>query len=142
MSDLMAANLSQFLSAMVPERHGLLKEIEEECKKDHIPLIEPEVGQFLSLQIRVKKAKRILEIGTAYGYSTFWLAQALASSGGHVTTLEINEARYERARTYFSQAGLLPVIKPLWGDALELIPTLKGQSFDFEIGRASCGERV
>src|SRR3569832_239927 len=72
-----------------------------------LPAIEvaPNTGKFLQLLARLAGAKRILEIGTLGGYSTIWLARALAP-GGKLITLEANPKHAEVARANFEQAGL------------------------------------
>jgi predicted O-methyltransferase YrrM len=74
--------------------------------------------------------KRGLEVGTSNGYSGLWLALAFKKTGGNVTTLEIHAKRAEEARKNFRKAGLQDVITCKTGDALKVIPTLKGE-FDF-----------
>ena len=60
--------------------------------------IESESAELLNILIRAKQAKNILEIGTSTGYSTLWLANVAKATGGHVTTLEIDEARTNIAK--------------------------------------------
>lgn len=134
----MPDDITNFLREMLPERSELLKKIEKECLAEHIPLVEPEVGKFLQVLVSIKKPSRILEIGTGIGYSTILLAQATNTSK-HVTTIEIDNSRYERACENFKEAGLSEVITPLWGDANEVIPTLK-KSFDFVFMDAAKGQ--
>ncbi len=73
--------------------------------------ITPETGEFLMLLIRALRAKRVLEIGTSNGYSTLWLALAVQSIGGSVTTVEVLPAKAEMARANFARADLLPLIQ-------------------------------
>ena len=90
----------------------------------------PEAGRFIHIVIRAMRARRILEIGTSYGYSTLWLASAAQAHGGRVETLELDAARVAAAREYFARAGLSDVITQHQGDARQIIPTL-GDDFDF-----------
>lgn len=92
--------------------------------------VRPEVGRFLNLLIRATRARRVLEIGTSNGYSTLWLALGVQETGGHVTTLEVDEGRIPEARENFRRAGLSQVITVLPGDARETLTELSGP-FDF-----------
>ncbi len=74
--------------------------------------------------------KDALEIGTSTGYSTIWIAWALAKTGGKVITVEIDKQRYEEARAHFREAGLEKYIDARLGDAHEIVPALDGP-FDF-----------
>lgn len=76
------------------------------------------------------KARDILEIGTAHGYWTFWLALAAAARGGRVTTIEIVPERRARALQHWQKLGVANRITSLEGDAHLLVPTLK-KTYDF-----------
>lgn len=134
-------NIVNFIQQLLPERPPLFAEIEEECKRDYIPLIEPEVGQLLRVLIGIKQAERILELGTGIGYSALWMALNPGKEGRQIkiTTLEIDQSRYERACHYFQKAGVTTVVTPLLGDANELIPQLEG-TFDFIFMDAAKGQ--
>ncbi|MSP12743.1 MAG: methyltransferase domain-containing protein [Chloroflexi bacterium] len=88
--------------------------------------IRPEVGQFLHLLIRLARAKRVLEIGTSNGYSSLFLAAALADTGGKLVTLERDPRKIEQARQNWAEAGLDNNITLLAGDAHESLKTLSG----------------
>jgi len=94
--------------------------------------VSPAQGRLLELLVRVRGARRILEIGTLGGYSTIWLARGMAP-GGRVVTLE-REPRYaEVARENVARAGLADVVEVRVGPALETLPALAaagGASFD------------
>ena len=110
----------------------------QECKAEWIPLVQPEVGQFLQVLVKIKQSKRILELGTGIGYSTILLSQAIEEEG-RITTIEINSERYERACANFRQLQVAHKITPLLGDANELLTELKG-SFDFIFVDAAKGQ--
>lgn len=124
---------------LLPQRPPLFAEIEKECERDYIPLIEPEVGQLLQVLLGIKQAERILEIGTGIGYSTLWLALAPGKERRHITTVEIETERYERACHYFKEAGVTSRVTPILGDAHEVIPQLEG-TFDFVFMDAAKGQ--
>ena len=74
--------------------------------------------------------KRALEIGTSTGHSAIWIAWALSKTGGKLVTVEIDEARYNKALDNFNKAGLSEYIDARLADAHELVPNLRGP-FDF-----------
>jgi predicted O-methyltransferase YrrM len=90
------------------------------------PTAAKEEAQFLNMLVKLTRAKRVLEVGTAYGYTTLWLALALAETGGKLTTIEILPERAELAKKYVAAAGLLKYVALNQGDAHALVPTLKG----------------
>ena len=121
-----------YFSRLVPEGDPLLKELEEEARRDNTPIVGPVVGGLLYLLARISKAARILELGTAGGYSAFHLAQALSAEGGRLVTLEIDPKTAERARSNFQRAGVSQRIEIRIGDALETLSVLDGTFDDAE----------
>lgn len=89
-----------------------------------------EVARFLNTLVKASGARTILEIGTSYGYSTLWLAEAALVTGGKVITLEIDERKANYAREMITEAGLAETVEFRIGDALEGIREAKEQ-FDF-----------
>lgn len=90
-------------------------------------------GKLLFLLARMLGARRILEIGTLGGYSTIWLARALAA-GGLVVTLESDRKHFEVARGNLARAGLAKVVDQRLGRALDTLPQIAaegGGPFDF-----------
>jgi predicted O-methyltransferase YrrM len=83
-------------------------------------------GRLLNLLVRLARAKRVLELGTAHGYFTLWLAQGLEETDGRLVTFEILEDRLEAARQHVAKAGLTPRVTFQPGDAHKLVPGLKG----------------
>ncbi|WP_324678452.1 O-methyltransferase [Hymenobacter sp. GOD-10R] len=93
--------------------------------------ITPDTGPFLALLIKATQARAVLEIGTSNGYSTIWLADAVQATGGHVTTVEVNEARATQARHNFQQAAFIDTITLEVTPAESFLPTIASNSFDF-----------
>jgi len=89
--------------------------------------------------IQTSQARNILEIGTAIGYSTLWLARALGPGGGRITTIDLNRDRLGRALIYFQRAGLAEQITALPGDTRVILPALESK-FDFIFIDAAKGE--
>jgi predicted O-methyltransferase YrrM len=93
------------------------------------PTAAKEEAQFLNMLVKVTRARRVLEVGTAYGYTTIWLALALAETGGKMTTIEIMPERAALAKKYVAEAGLSKYVAFKQGDAHAIVPTLGG-AFD------------
>ena len=89
-----------------------------------------ETGMLLNIIAKGAKARNILELGTSYGYSTVWLAEAARKTGGKVISLEIRANKQEYARAMLSKAGLSVHVEFRLGDARETIASLAGP-FDF-----------
>ena len=89
-----------------------------------------EAGILLYLLTSGAQSKRILELGTSYGYSTVWLAAAARATGGKVLSLELRDFKIEHARQALTRAGLSTRVEFHAGDCLETLKTLPGP-FDF-----------
>ena len=131
--------MERYLETLLGERDPLLEEMEAQALRETIPVVTPTVGNFLNLLVSMGKAQAILEIGTAIGYSTIWLARAAKKTGGHVTTIDMNKDRLSRALIYFERAGIEHCITGLAGDARKILPTLDSR-FDFVFIDAAKGE--
>jgi len=95
--------LQDYLDGLVPKRDGVLARIEEEAHREGIPIVDPHEGQLLYVLVKIAGAKRILELGTATGYSGIWLLRG--TEGGTLTTYEMDAERARRARENFAEAG-------------------------------------
>jgi len=92
--------------------------------------ITPDTGEFLAVLAKATGARRILEVGTSNGYSTLWLADAVAPVDGSVTTIELAPEKIEMARANFARAGVDTRITLLEGDAGTMLANLFDTSFD------------
>ena len=90
-----------------------------------LPLVDAEVGALLRVLATAVNASRILEIGTAVGYSGIWLARALPADG-MLVTLELDEARAQEARENFARAGVSDRVSVVVGDARLKIAKVSG----------------
>ncbi|MBN2898549.1 MAG: O-methyltransferase [Clostridia bacterium] len=115
-----------YIRERVPMSREGLRTLEAYAHEHGVPIIHPEVGQFLKIYIKTAQVKRILEVGTAIGYSALVFADAIEGKG-HIDTIEIREASAERAvaniKTY-NQSDV--TINVHVGDALDVLPTLTG----------------
>ncbi len=89
-----------------------------------------EAGMLLYLLATGAQARRILELGTSYGYSTVWLGAAARATGGKVQSLELKDYKIEHARDALTRAGLSTRVEFHAGDCLDTLQSLPGP-FDF-----------
>ncbi|QWF78091.1 O-methyltransferase [Amycolatopsis sp. CA-230715] len=124
--DLWTAVDTYFADKLLPPDPALDAALEASAAAD-LPRIAvtPHQGKFLNLLAKIAGARSILEIGTLGGYSTIWLARALAP-GGSLVTLEAVAKHAEVARANLAKAGLAEVVDIRVGPALDTLPTLTG----------------
>jgi len=91
--------------------------------------VSEEDGRFLRVMIAASGAKRVLEVGGAYGYSALWMGLGLRHTGGRLITIEYDAARAKAAAANVKKAGLADVVTVVAGDAFKEIPKLEG-TFD------------
>ncbi|MCI8268230.1 MAG: O-methyltransferase [Lachnospiraceae bacterium] len=119
--------------------HGeLCDRIAREARENQIPIIRPETAAFLKTMVAIVRPRRILEVGTAVGYSALLMAQVMPENG-KITTIENYAPRIVRAREHFCQASMEGRITLLEGDAGTLLKELSGQ-YDFIFMDAAKGQ--
>ena len=104
-------------------------EIEEFAHQTNVPIIRKEMESFLRVLIEIKKPKRILELGTAIGYSAILMANTM-SEDCRITTIENYDKRIPIARDNFKRAGVEDKVELLEGDALEILQKIN-EPYDF-----------
>jgi predicted O-methyltransferase YrrM len=92
--------------------------------------VGPEVGRFLHSLILARRPTRVLELGTSYGYSTLFLADAVQQIGGRMVTMELADYKQAHARAMIAKAGIADVVDFRLGDAVAMINADSGP-FDF-----------
>lgn len=107
----------------------LLLELEQHGRSDAIPLVDRETGRFLSTLVHAMQANRILEIGTAYGYSTLWMALAMPPAG-HIWTIDPDTERTVVAIEFLRRAGKFDDVSVMNQPALEILPTFPVRNLD------------
>ena len=109
----------------------VLKSLEQMGTKEFVPSISPVKAKIIANIVKKHKPKKILEIGTLYGYSAILMANLLddytEDSVGAVVTIEIDKTVAEIAKKNIEAAGLLSKVDIIVGDALEVIPKLSGK---------------
>lgn len=90
-------------------------------RSDRFLNITPETGEFLRAIAVAMNAQTVLELGTSNGYSTIWLAQACAVTGGRVITVERHDWKRDHAATNLARAGLTGVVEHRSGEIRDLL---------------------
>src|SRR5207237_731553 len=118
--------LQEYMDGLLPKRDRVLARMEEEAHRENIPIVDAHEGSLLYLLVKIAGAKRILELGTATGYSGIWLLRG--SGGGTLTTYEMDHERVQRARANFAEAGLGKAAIVLEENAKDGLEKLEGRS--------------
>lgn len=117
--------VERYLASLNRAADPLLEKIAAAGRAEGLPLIDAEVGAFLRVLALACGARRVLEIGTAIGYSGIWLAGALPPDG-KLITIDIDPGRARRARENFARAGIIGRVDVLVGDAMQVVETVHG----------------
>jgi predicted O-methyltransferase YrrM len=125
-------HLSEYIVTLFAPEDELLGALREEADRSGFPpaSIAPDAGRFLQVLLRTIGARRVLEVGTLGGYSTIWMARALPADASLVT-IERNDRFAAFAERYVERAGLASVVTVRRGRALDVLPSLDGEEFDF-----------
>ena len=133
MQEMKANNrISDFIGAFLRENEPLLEKIREEAQKDAVPIIRDETAALLRVCLEMHKPKRILELGTAVGYSGLFMLYSLGESA-KLSTVENFPERIRKAKENFRKSPFSPYIRLLEGDGGEILHELvkSGEKFDF-----------
>lgn len=122
-------DIEQYMAELLPRRHPVLLEMEEKARKKDFPIIGPLVGNHLAQLARMTGAHRIMELGSGFGYSALWFAQALDESGEIICT-DGSASNRAQAEAAFAEVDVRPRIEFQTGDALRLFSGIEG---DFDL---------
>jgi predicted O-methyltransferase YrrM len=118
--------IESYLYDLAPRSSDVLAEMEARAEREDIPIVGPLVGRLFEVLARVSGAKRIVELGSAIGYSTIWWAQAVGDDG-KVFYTDNGEREALEARAYCRRAGVEDRVEFLVGDALEQMDRVPGE---------------
>ena len=119
-----APEIEGYLAALNPSNERLAR-VAAEREALGLPIVNPAVGRFLEALVVATGTRRVLEIGTANGYSALWLARSLPADG-QILTLEINPERAAVARHHFEESGLADRVDVIVGDAARMVHKVAG----------------
>lgn len=119
-----------YIHSLEKTNSQVLEKIEEQAHRDSVPIIRKEMESFLRVILSIKKPERILELGTAIGYSAILMSECIGDDG-KIITIENYKKRIPVAKENIALAGKEKVIELLERDAMEIMPGLKENQFDF-----------
>jgi len=93
--------------------------------------LEPDTAKVLALLVKATAAKSVLELGTSNGYSTVWLAEAVSSTGGHLTTVDTDNERSVMALHNLKRVHLDALVELRTEDAADTLATSGDDTWDF-----------
>lgn len=108
----------------------LLDSMEAYARENRVPIIRKEVESFLKVMLMIHRPEKVLELGTAIGYSAIFMSECMERKG-KIVTIENYEKRIVIARENIAKAGLDAQIQLVEGDALEEMKKMESESFDF-----------
>ncbi|MEF9938640.1 MAG: O-methyltransferase [Clostridium sp.] len=132
--------ITSYINSLDSGNGPICDAIEEEALALHVPIIRKETSALLKTLVAAKQPKRILEVGTAVGYSALLMARVMPKDG-HITTIEKYEKRIPTALENFKKAGMESCITLLPGDAEEILKTLS-EPYDFIFMDAAKGQYI
>ena len=124
--DIVHPRIARYLATLIPPRDAVLSEMEERAAREGIPIVGPVVGRLLYQLALIAGAKRVMELGSAIGYSTMWWARAVGPSG----TVWYSDASEDNARdaiAYLERGGVAHRVHVLVGDAVKCMAAVKGK---------------
>lgn len=122
-------NQAEYLENLLPPRDALLERMEKFAEENDHPIADPEVAQLLRALVRVKRPRRLIEVGTNIGYSVIAMGRE-CDAEAVVETIEIDHNTLTTARRFVAEAALPCRVVFHEGAALEVLPRLTGP-FDF-----------
>nr|WP_291234054.1 O-methyltransferase [Frisingicoccus sp.] len=129
-----------YILSLDKDESPLIRTIEQEAVRDYVPIIRKESRNLLKVLLKIKKPGRVLEVGTAIGFSAILMGECLPDDS-HITTIEKYEKRIPVARENFKRAGMEEKITLIEGDASEVLKELSGP-FDFIFMDAAKGQYI
>ena len=129
-----------FINSLDTKNSEILETVEREALASSVPIIRREMQSFLKTLLLIRKPMRILEVGTAVGFSALLMSE-YAPEGCRITTIENYEKRIPAALENFRRAGKEEKITLIEGDAAEVLKTLEGP-YDFIFMDAAKGQYI
>ena len=132
--------ISTFINSFDTGNTPFLNELEQYARETNVPVIRPQMQSFLKLLLSMKQPERILEVGTAIGFSALFMSE-YGRPDCQITTIENYEKRIPIAKENFVRAGKEKQITLLEGDAADILKELR-EPFDFIFMDAAKGQYI
>lgn len=122
----------EFINSLEYEMPAYLENLEQYAIATEVPIIRKEMQSFLKTLLTLSKPKRILEVGTAIGFSALLMSEYMPKDA-HITTIEKYEKRIPLARDNFEKNGKSEVITLIAGDAIEILADLAKEKEQYDL---------
>ncbi|HVO34295.1 MAG TPA: O-methyltransferase [Gemmatimonadales bacterium] len=124
--DIVHPKVARYLESLVPPRDRVLAEMEARAEREDIPIVGPLVGRLFYQLALMTGAKRVMELGSAIGYSTMWWARGVGE-GGEVWYTDASEENAHDAIQYLERGGVAQRVHFMVGDAVQCMAAVKGK---------------
>jgi len=124
--DIVHPKVARYLESLVPPRDRVLAEMEARAKKEDIPIVGPLVGRLFFQLALMTGARRVMELGSAIGYSTMWWARGVGPDG-EVWYTDASEDNAQDAIRYLERGGVAQRVHFMVGDAVACMASVKGK---------------
>jgi len=118
--NLIDAKIEKYITEKTINASEILDEMHEYALENEVPIVGPLAGHFLFIVALMSRAKKIFELGSGFGYSSYWFAKALGTDGKLLCT-DYSEKNREKARYFFKKAGIEDLIEFHMGDSLNIL---------------------
>ena len=132
--------MTAYINSLDPGNTPFLNELEQKALDTYVPIVRKEMQSFLKVMLSIIRPEKILEVGTAIGFSTLLMCE-YNPAACHITTIENYPVRIPIARENFKKAGREEQITLLEGDATEILKELN-DSYDFIFMDAAKGQYI
>ena len=124
--------MDDHVAALLDEMHwsGIAHDARTSDRRNRFRNLDPASGALLGVLVRISRAQAVLELGTSNGYSTIWLADALHTTGGRLTSVDIDAARSGLAADNLQRAGLSAVVDLRIADAGDMLREAADAAYD------------
>jgi len=128
MSNISHDYIEEYIRGLLPTRNGIIGDMEKYALENNVPIIHPEVAQFLRVLIKAHGVKSVLEVGTAIGYSAGLMAEAIGADA-RIITIERDDSMYNLALENIKLLQMEKNITVNKGDAMEVLSGIE-ERFD------------
>lgn len=132
--------ITSYINSLNCEKLGVLGDIEREALEAEVPIVRMETRSFIRTLLSIKKPMKVLEVGTAVGFSAIYMSMFIPE-GGHITTIENWAPRVIKARANLDRANVGDKITLIEGDATEVLHDLN-EKFDLIFMDAAKGQYI
>ncbi len=130
MSDVVYPYIENYLRDLLPDEADTLAALRHQAEVAHIPIIVPEVRNLMEMLIKTHRVTKILEVGTAVGYSASVFVHAMGELARGLDTIERNPVMISTAKQNIKAMGYQNKIRLMEGDASEIVPNLVDNTYD------------